>query len=156
MKFLLLSAGKTHDKIYVDAIQEFSKRLQNYYATEWKCLQIRKNTINNENAIKKAEAELILSVIAKEDYVILLDEKGKMLSSPQLAQAIQQNVNESIKRIVFVIGGAYGVDKTVWDRAKWVWSLSPLVFPHQLVRLILVEQLYRACTIQRNEKYHHS
>lgn len=156
MKFLLLSAGKTHDKIYVDAIQEFSKRLQNYYVTEWKWLQIKKNTINNENAIKKAEAELILSVIAKEDYVILLDEKGKMLSSPQLAQAIQQNVNESIKRIVFVIGGAYGVDKTVWDRAKWVWSLSPLVFPHQLVRLILVEQLYRACTIQRNEKYHHS
>lgn len=155
MKFLLLSVGKTHDKIYAEAIQEFSKRLQNYYNTEWKFLQTKNNSINNKTFIQKIEAELILSSITKDDCVVLLEERGKMVSSPQLAKFIQQYVNRSFKRIVFIIGGAYGVNQNVLDRAQFVWSLSPLVFPHQLVRLILVEQLYRACTIQCNEKYHH-
>ncbi|HMP88156.1 MAG TPA: 23S rRNA (pseudouridine(1915)-N(3))-methyltransferase RlmH, partial [Lacibacter sp.] len=84
-----------------------------------------------------------------------LDERGKHISSEELAGFINQRSNESCKNIVFLIGGAYGLDPTVLERARFTWSLSRLVFPHQLVRLILAEQVYRACTILRNEKYHH-
>ena len=86
---------------------------------------------------------------------MLLDEKGKSLSSEGLATFLQTRANESTKKIVFLIGGAFGVDEKVKKRAQFVWSLSSLVFPHHLVRLILAEQLYRAATIIRNEKYHH-
>jgi 23S rRNA (pseudouridine1915-N3)-methyltransferase len=84
-----------------------------------------------------------------------LDEKGKQLSSEALAQFLQTRSNESSKNIVFLIGGAFGLDNQVLSKAKFIWSLSSLTFPHQLVRLILAEQIYRACTILRNEKYHH-
>jgi 23S rRNA (pseudouridine1915-N3)-methyltransferase len=86
---------------------------------------------------------------------VLLDEKGKQMSSTQLATFIEQRANSSIRQLVFLIGGAFGVDDLLKSRANFTWSLSPLVFPHQLVRLILAEQIYRACTIIRNEKYHH-
>lgn len=79
-----------------------------------------------------------------------------MLTSPQLAATIQSRTNESVKQLVFLIGGAYGLDDSIIKRANFTWSLSQLTFPHQLVRLILAEQVYRACTIIRNEKYHHS
>jgi 23S rRNA (pseudouridine1915-N3)-methyltransferase len=84
-----------------------------------------------------------------------LDEKGKELSSPELAKFLQQRANEGNKNVVFLVGGAFGVDARIMKRANFTWSLSKLVFPHQLVRLILAEQLYRAATILRNEKYHH-
>jgi len=109
----------------------------------------------SEADLKKAEASLILNSLEKEDYLVVLDEKGKMLSSVQLANLLQQRANESVKNIVFLIGGAYGIDDQVFKRAQFRWSLSDLTFPHQLVRLILAEQVYRACTILRNEKYHH-
>lgn len=99
---------------------------------------------------------MILEQIRKEDLLVLLDERGKQLSSPELAQFIQQKANSSVKNLVFLIGGAFGVDNAVTQRADFVWSLSKLVFPHMLVRLILAEQVYRACTILKNEKYHHS
>jgi len=86
----------------------------------------------------------------------LLDERGKMLSSPDLAQMIQQRANESTKRLIILIGGAFGVHESIAKRAQFTWSLSKLVFPHMLVRLIIAEQVYRACSILRNEKYHHS
>jgi len=88
--------------------------------------------------------------------LVLLDERGQTFTSPKLASFIQQRANESTRKIVFLIGGAFGVDETVFTRANFFWSLSPLVFPHMLVRLILAEQVYRACTILRNEKYHHN
>ena len=87
--------------------------------------------------------------------MIALDERGKEMSSEKLAEFIQARANESIKTIVFVIGGAFGLDEVVLKKANYTWSLSRLTFPHQLVRLILAEQVYRACTIIRNEKYHH-
>ncbi len=156
MKIVLLSVGKSNDKLYSDAIEEFNKRIQKYYSTEWHFLQIKNTTKTKDAAIKKAEALLVLSFISKNDYIILLDERGKMLNSIQLAEYVQQRANESVKRLVFLIGGAYGVDHILQQRANFIWSLSALVFPHQLVRLILIEQLYRACTIQRNENYHHA
>jgi 23S rRNA (pseudouridine1915-N3)-methyltransferase len=86
---------------------------------------------------------------------VALDEYGKEMGSEQLAGFIQLRANDSIKQIIFIIGGAFGLDEKVLQRANYRWSLSKLTFPHQLVRLILTEQLYRACTIIRNEKYHH-
>ena len=111
--------------------------------------------LTDANQIKKAEAQSILKVLTTTDILILLDEKGKMLSSPGLAKLIQQKANQSAQRIVFLIGGAYGVDDEIKKRANFTWSLSDLVFPHMLVRLILAEQVYRACSILANEKYHH-
>ena len=110
----------------------------------------------SEAALKKAEAAIIISALDAQDYLVLLDERGKQVNSPGLAQFIQQRANESTRKIVFLIGGAFGVDETITQRADFCWSLSPLVFPHMLVRLILAEQVYRACTILRNEKYHHN
>jgi 23S rRNA (pseudouridine1915-N3)-methyltransferase len=86
---------------------------------------------------------------------VALEERGKQLSSEGLASFIQSRANESARNLVFLIGGAYGLDEVVLKRAQFKWSLSELVFPHQLVRLILAEQVYRACTILKNEKYHH-
>jgi 23S rRNA (pseudouridine1915-N3)-methyltransferase len=84
-----------------------------------------------------------------------LDERGKQFSSKKLADFIQARANESARKLIFLIGGAYGLDEAVLKRANYTWSLSELTFPHQLVRLILAEQIYRACSIIKNEKYHH-
>lgn len=156
MKIACWSVGKSHDPYVKAGITEFTGRLNRYYKTEWTILPVPKQAgMLSEIDLRKKEASMILGWLSKDDYLILLDEKGKQLSSPSLANLIQQRANESVKQIVFLIGGAYGVDQAVKQRAQFVWSLSELVFPHQLVRLMLAEQLYRAATILKNEKYHH-
>jgi len=105
--------------------------------------------------IKKMPKVRLLKSLDPVDYVVLLDERGKMLSSPELAAVIEQRAINGAKKIHFVIGGAFGVNDAVRKRADLVWQLSKLVFPHQLVRLMLAEQVYRASTIIRGEKYHH-
>ena len=156
MKIQFWSVGKPHEAYAKAGIEEFTKRITNYFSAEWHIISPPKNAGNlAETELKKAEAALILTQLQKDDYLILLDERGKILSSPELAQWIQQRANESSKRLIFLIGGAFGVEDTVMKRANYTWSLSKLVFPHMLVRLILAEQIYRACTILRNEKYHH-
>ncbi len=157
MKIQLWSVGKTHDAYVKDGIEDFSKRINKYFTAEWNIISPPKNAASlSEKELKKAEGILLSAQILKEDYLILLDERGRSFSSPDLAQFIQQRANESNKRIIFLIGGAFGVDENISKRADFVWSLSKLVFPHMLVRLILAEQIYRACSILRNEKYHHS
>jgi 23S rRNA (pseudouridine1915-N3)-methyltransferase len=104
----------------------------------------------------KKEKESIQQRLRSDDYLVVLDEKGNSLSSKGVAGFIQKRSNESTKNLVFLIGGAFGIDEAILQKAKFRWSLSPLTFPHQLVRLILAEQIYRACTILRNEKYHHT
>lgn len=157
MKIYLLSVGKSHEPHVNDGIEIFTKRISHYYPVEWKILPNAKNSgLLNEEQIKKAEATAILNALQTDDLLIALDEKGKQLSSIELAGFIQQKANESAKNLVFLIGGAYGIHESIFKRADLKWSLSKLVFPHQLVRLILVEQIYRACTIIRNEKYHHT
>jgi 23S rRNA (pseudouridine1915-N3)-methyltransferase len=156
MKIRLISVGKPNELYVKEGISDFTQRINKYFKTDWLIIPSPKNGPSlSESALKKAEAELILTQIEKDDYLILLDERGKLMSSPQVAQFLQQRANESNKQLVFLIGGAFGVDKLISERAQLVWSFSPLVFPHMLVRLILSEQLYRACTIIRNEKYHH-
>lgn len=153
MKIVLVSIGKQQEASTKEAVQDFSQRITRYFPSEWKLITPSKAT--DPAQIKKQEAQLLLQLIQPDDYLVLLDERGKNISSPELAQLIQDRANESKKQLVFLIGGAYGVDPVIQQRANFTWSLSRLVFPHQLVRLILAEQIYRACSILRNEKYHH-
>lgn len=156
MKIACWSVGKAHEPYVKSGIEEFSKRLNRYFKTEWVLLPVPKQSaMLSEMDLRKKEGDMILEWLQKDDYLILLDERGTSLSSPGLAQFLQQKANESQKQLIFLIGGAYGVDEAVRKRANFTWSLSSLVFPHQLVRLILAEQLYRAATILKNEKYHH-
>ncbi|RYG04639.1 MAG: 23S rRNA (pseudouridine(1915)-N(3))-methyltransferase RlmH [Chitinophagaceae bacterium] len=157
MKFQFWSVGKPHERHVQEGIDMFTKRLQHYFLTEWLIIPPPKNTASlSEADLKIKEGESILANLKKDDYLVVLDERGKQLTSEGLAAFLQQRANESEKNIVFLIGGAYGVSEEILKRANFKWSLSPLVFPHQLVRLILAEQIYRACSIIRNEKYHHS
>jgi 23S rRNA (pseudouridine1915-N3)-methyltransferase len=156
MKFQFWTIGKNHEPYVKEGIELFTKRISNYYPVEWNILPSPKNAaMLSEADLKKKEGEMITGFLQKEDWLVLLDENGKMLTSEGLANFIQQRANESTKNIVFLIGGAFGVSDAVKQRANYQWSLSKLVFPHQLVRLILAEQVYRACSINRNEKYHH-
>ena len=153
MKLTICSVGKTNEPYIKEGVEQFTKRIGHYYPIDWQLITPSKLT--DPTQIKKAEAASILKSLAVTDVLILLDEKGKMLSSLGLAKLIQQKANQSAQRIVFLIGGAYGVDEDIKQRANFTWSLSELVFPHMLVRLILSEQVYRACSILANEKYHH-
>ena len=153
MKLSIFSVGKSHDSYIKEGVDQFTKRITHYYQIDWQLISPSKLT--DAIQIKKAEAISILKTLTTTDVLILLDEKGKMLSSPGLANLMQQKANQSAQRIVFLIGGAYGVDDEIKKRANFTWSLSELVFPHMLVRLILAEQVYRACSILANEKYHH-
>ena len=157
MKIQFWTVGKSHESYVKEGVEIFTKRISNYYPTQWNILPMPKNAgAMGENELKIKEGEMILSMLKKEDYLIVLDERGKQINSEGLAAFLQLRANESEKNIVFLIGGAYGVSNNVMQRANYSWSLSQLVFPHQLVRLILAEQIYRACSILRNEKYHHS
>ncbi|MBI3883532.1 MAG: 23S rRNA (pseudouridine(1915)-N(3))-methyltransferase RlmH [Sphingobacteriales bacterium] len=157
MKLQFWSIGKPNEPYIKEGVMLFTKRITNYYPTEWNILPMPKNAgMMNEADLKKKEGEMLLHLLQKDDYLVLLDENGKQLTSEGVAAFIQARANESIKNIIFLIGGAYGVSDDILKRANYKWSLSQLVFPHQLVRLILAEQIYRACSINRNEKYHHS
>jgi 23S rRNA (pseudouridine1915-N3)-methyltransferase len=157
MKIQFWSIGKPHESFVKEGIEIFTKRITHYYTAEWKIIPMPKNAgIMEPTMLKLKEGEVILECLQKDDYLILLDERGKTFTSEALANFIEQRAGESLKNVIFLIGGAYGVSDAVTQRANFKWSLSNLVFPHQLVRLILAEQIYRACSISRNEKYHHS
>jgi 23S rRNA (pseudouridine1915-N3)-methyltransferase len=166
MKICFWSIGKANEPYIKTGVEDFTRRISRYFKVEWTIIPVPKNAANlSEMDLKKKEGETILEWLNKparlshsggDDYLVVLDERGKQMSSEGLANFIQTRANESTKQIVFLIGGAFGIDEAVLKRADYTWSLSQLVFPHQLVRLILAEQVYRACTILRNEKYHHS
>ncbi len=157
MKIQLWSIGKAHESFVKEGVELFTKRISNYFPAEWNIIPMPKNAgIMESSILKIKEGEAILAALNKDDYLILLDERGKTFTSEAFATFIEKRAGESLKNIVFLIGGAYGVSDDVMKRANFKWSLSNLVFPHQLVRLILSEQIYRACSIMRNEKYHHA
>jgi 23S rRNA (pseudouridine1915-N3)-methyltransferase len=157
MKIQLWSIGKKHESYVQEGIEDFTSRINNYFPVQWNIIPSPKNAgMLSEMDLKKKEGETILQFLQKDDYLVVLDERGKSFNSETVAQFIQARANNSVKNLVFLIGGAFGTDAPVLKRANYTWSLSSLVFPHQLVRLILAEQLYRACSILRNEKYHHS
>jgi 23S rRNA (pseudouridine1915-N3)-methyltransferase len=156
MKLHFWSIGKNNEPYIKTGVEVFTNRISKYYPVEWTLIPLPKNAgMMSEMDLKKKEGELVLDWLSKDDYLVTLDERGRQLTSEGLADFIQKRSNESVKNLVFLIGGVFGLDETVLKRANFKWSLSQLVFPHQLVRLILAEQVYRACSILRNEKYHH-
>lgn len=156
MKLECWAIGKPHESYVIQGVLDFTKRIENYYPVEWRLFSPKKNiTTFSTLKQKQEESQLILDALKPDDWLVSLDEKGKPLNSRKLAVFIQDRGNESVKRLIFLIGGAYGLGENVLLKSKFLWSLSELTFPHQLVRLILAEQIYRACSIGRNEKYHH-
>ena len=148
MKISLWSIGKVNDAYVKEGISEFTKRISKYFPVEWTIIPVPKNAgMMSEMDLKKKEGEIILQWLRQDDYLVALDEHGRQFSSEGLSEFIQERASASTKNIVFIIGGAFGLDETVLKKAKLKWSLSQLTFPHQLVRLILAEQIYRACTI---------
>jgi 23S rRNA (pseudouridine1915-N3)-methyltransferase len=157
MKIQFWTVGKAHESHVKEGVELFTKRIGFYYLVEWKIISPPKNAGSLNNAdTRTREGESILSFLKKDDFLVLLDERGKQINSEGLAAFLQSKADEGVKTLVFLIGGAFGVSEEVARRAGFIWSLSNLVFPHQLVRMILAEQVYRACTINKNEKYHHS
>jgi 23S rRNA (pseudouridine1915-N3)-methyltransferase len=156
MKIECWAIGKAHESFVAEGIRDFTKRIGNYFPVDWQIFSLKKKSAAaNPKKWKEEEGMMILSALKPDDWLISLDENGKSMSSRLLAGFIQDRGNESVKRLIVLIGGAYGLDQAVLQKSKFIWSLSDLTFPHQLVRLILAEQIYRACSIGRNEKYHH-
>lgn len=149
MNISIITVGNKPTPEMAEFINSYTKRLPRNISISWNYLK-HANVVNT-NTSKQQESENILKCISKTDFVILLDESGTQITSTQLSEKIYSTQNN----IVFVIGGAYGVDNSVIARANFVLSLSKLVFPHQIVRLLLSEQIYRAYTISVNHPYHH-
>lgn len=157
MNIEIWSVGKESDSFIEEGLRHYSQKTKPYAAVELVLLQLPKKLATTDPLrSKQLEEELILKRLQPHHYLILLDERGKMLSSPQWAQQFQNLMNQGTRTLVLLIGGAYGVSDRVRQEARQVWSLSPLVFPHQLVRLLLAEQVYRAYSILHNSPYHHS
>lgn len=152
MRQVLLSVGKRHDPTLQSAIEEFTTRLTREVETSW---HLVKPSGADEQTARRVESAAVLDFIRSDDFVVLCDERGREQSSEVLAGLYDGWLTRGA-RIVFVIGGAYGVDELLRERADFVLSLSKLVLPHQIVRLVLAEQLYRARMITKNHPYHHS
>ncbi len=146
----VIAIGKKHEPWLIDGIERYQKRLTVPFNLSWTLLP---NSPQKEAVAIKDESERILDKLKPDDFVVLLDESGRMFDSPTLAKSMVTPLEQS-KNVVIIIGGAYGVSNVIQTRADLAWSLSPLVFPHQLVRLMLAEQLYRAQTIHRGLPYH--
>ncbi len=146
MRITVLCVGKKHDRMYLTAIEEFQKRVEKYITLHWEYVP----TSN-----KSDETTSLLKRVAPEATVVLLDERGSAMSTMQLSDRLEAWQNQSVKQLTFVIGGAHGVEQPLMERAQVVMSVSSFVLPHQLVRAVLIEQLYRCYEILNGGKYHH-
>lgn len=152
MTITFLCTGKTSEQYISEGMKVYAERLHHY--CRFVLVEVESGK-GDEAQIRKKEAENILKRVGEKDVLMLLDEKGKEFSSVEFAKTISHYQNSSVKNLFFVIGGAYGFSENVYSRANMKISLSKMTFPHQLVRLIFIEQLYRAYTILKGEKYHH-
>ena len=156
MKIVLLAIGKTKEQYLIEGISQYQKRLNHY--TQFELLEIPniKNANNlSDSELLRKEGELILQQLQLSDHLVLLDDKGKDFTSSKFAEKLQAWMLSSKKRLVFVVGGAYGFSEQVYQRGNEKLSLSKMTFSHQMVRLFFVEQMYRGYTILNNEPYHH-
>ena len=156
MKILLLTIGNTDNKYIKEGIDDYIKRLSFYTPFETRVIP----DLKNRNALsvdlqKEKEGQLIMNQVQTGDYLILLDERGTEFTSVEFSKWIEKRMIAGIRQIVFIIGGPYGFSKLIYQRSDFKISLSQLTFSHQMVRLIFVEQVYRAMTIIKNEPYHH-
>ena len=156
MKIRFVVVGRTVEKYLVDACAEYEKRIKKYIPFEFVVLKDLKNTANMPfDTIKQKESELLMPYLDTSSVRILLDEHGKEVSSMEFSQYISKKISLQNKDITFIIGGPYGFDNQVYQKSDEKISLSKMTFSHQMVRLIFMEQLYRAFTIINNEPYHH-
>lgn len=153
MQITFISTGKTNEKLMVEQCAMYAKRLGNYIKFEWKETQDVKSLPPAEAKIK--EGESIKKLLSKGDFIVLLDETGMSFTSQEFARHIHKKQVENKKHLVFILGGAHGFSDALYTLANEKISLSKMTFPHQMVRLIFLEQLYRAFTILNNEPYHH-
>lgn len=147
----VICVGKIKEKFFKEALEEYQKRLSKY--TKLSIIEVEDINLNNEELIKQKESELILKHIDKKDYVITLEIEGKQLTSIELSNKIQ-DLEQVNPNITFIIGGSYGLDEEIKKLSNFKLSFSKLTFPHQLFRIILLEQIYRAYKIKNNESYH--
>ena len=156
MKIKLLVIGKTDDKNIELLIEKYQQRLKHYINFEIEIIQNIKNVKNlSQLQQKEKEGELILSKVKNTDHLVVLDEKGKEYRSLEFASFLQKKMNSGIKQMVLVVGGPYGFSEVVYKKAMGKISLSKMTFSHQMIRLFIIEQLYRGFTILKNEPYHH-
>ena len=156
MKILLIVVGKTDQKWLIDGIGQYAERLTHFAQFEMQVIPDIKNTKNMDFQTQKVrEGEQILKLLLPSDDVYLLDDKGREMSSPEMASWLEKRMSQSTKRLVFIIGGPYGFSQDVYSCVPGRLSLSKMTFSHQMVRLIFVEQLYRAFSILYNLPYHH-
>lgn len=156
MKIKLLFIGKTDEIWLKEAIEKYYKRIENYLPIEMEIIPDIKNSKNmSVEKQKEEEGKLILKKVDKQDRVVLLDEKGKEKTSIQMSDFLQKKMNSGIKTLTFIVGGPYGFSQEIYQNFPDKLSMSKLTFSHQMIRLILVEQLYRSMTILNNEPYHH-
>lgn len=156
MQIKLIAIGKTDDKQLLQLIEQYQKRLKHYIKFDLDIIPDIKNVKNlSEKQQKEKEGELILKKLSPTDILVLLDENGKQFTSVEFSNYLQKKMNAGIKQLVFVIGGPYGFSDTVYQKAQGKISLSKMTFSHQMIRLFVVEQIYRGFTILKNEPYHH-
>lgn len=156
MKITLLAIGKTDDKKLIELTEAYIKRLKHYAPFSFEIIpDIKKAKNLSETQQKQKEGEEILKRTQTSDALILLDEKGNVFTSVQFSLYLQKHMNSGLKNLIFVIGGPYGFSDAIYARANGKVSLSAMTFSHQMVRLFVVEQIYRGFTILRNEPYHH-
>jgi len=151
MPIHIVAIGKKHEDWVVEGISRYQKRLKAPFLVEWVLLP---HSSSDGLSARQEESERLLSRLTSYDFIVLLDERGVMMNSNELSGLLVERLDRS-EKIAIVIGGAFGVTDELRNRARLVWSLSPLVFPHQLVRLMVTEQIYRSQEIDRGGNYHH-
>ncbi|UWG97222.1 23S rRNA (pseudouridine(1915)-N(3))-methyltransferase RlmH [Dehalobacter sp. DCM] len=158
LQITILTVGRIKEKYLQDGIKEYSKRLNSY--VRLKILEVddepcpEKASAAEEEKVRQKEGEKLLKLISSQDFVVLLDLQGKVLTSPEVGELMEGRALAGQSRITFIIGGSLGTADEVRKRADFRWSFSMLTFPHQLIRLMLLEQIYRACKINKGETYH--
>lgn len=156
MRIILVQIDKTQDSYLAEGIDVYIRRLKNYVQLETVTInvpkQVRQRSFNEQ---KKEESRLIFNQVQPDDFLVLLDDKGQFFSSIEFSNYIAQKQNASVKRLVFLIGGPFGFDEAVYERSNFKLSFSKMTFSHQMIRLFFAEQLYRAYSILKGEKYHH-
>ncbi len=156
MKISLIVVGKTTDKAVIMGVEKYFKRMKRYITFKIEVIPALKNAKNlSEKEIKNKEGEMILNKLQAGDFLLLLDEKGKEYNSKSFASFIENKMIHGTRHLVFLIGGAYGFSEEVYQKAQHKMALSQMTFSHQIIRMIFMEQIYRAFTIINKEPYHH-
>ena len=156
MKIALLMIGKTDARYFAEAIDEYRQRLTHYVPFEMQVIPDIKNAKSlSESQQKEREGDMLLKALQAGDYIVLLDERGKEMTSKLFASYLEKKMGSVSRRLVFIIGGPYGFSEALYKIANEKLSLSQMTFSHQMIRLLFIEQIYRAMTILNGEPYHH-